>query len=189
LFSLGIVLCEAVTGSNPFARPSLIETTTAIGQTPASAAPVTVRLPDAIKAVVVKALQKAPASRYESVAELATDLQRILATLDAPAAPRARTRHAVVGVVALAAVCTAGGIGYQRLQRRQWVREQATAEIVRLASAERTVAAFSLIHTAERYLPGDAALQAAAAAATRVASIHSSPSGARVDVKDYFAPR
>ena len=186
IFSLGIVLCEAVSGANPFARPSLIETTTAIGETPASAGSVTIRLPAAIKAIVIKALQKPPAGRYQSIEELIADLQAARAALDAPAGMR--RGHVAVVVLALAAILAAGAVTYQRLQRRQWVREQAVPEIGTLAADERAAAAFRVIETAERYLPGDAALQAAVGRATRVATIHSTPSGALVEVKDYLAP-
>jgi dienelactone hydrolase len=188
IFSLGVLLCEAVSGANPFARSSVIETTTAIGQTPASAEPVATRLPASVKKIVVKALQRLPAQRYQRMADLVTDLQRVLTTLDAPAASGIRTRYVVAGVLAIVAILVAAGLAYQRMQRRQWVREQATPQIAELAKNERSAAAFRLIATAERYLPDDAGLKAAIAGATRLGSIHSTPSGALVEVKDYLAP-
>ena len=68
------------------------------------------------------------------------------------------------------------------------MREQATPEIVRLASQEKSAAAFATIQSAERDLPDDPDLARAVAAATRVASIHSVPAGATVEVKDYLFP-
>jgi dienelactone hydrolase len=190
VFSLGVLLCEAVTGINPFARPSVLETISAVAQTPAPAANVTAALPPAVSAVVIKALQKDPAGRHQTSADLAADLQRILTSLDVPSAatgPGSGYRYAVIGLtIAMAAVI--GGVAYRRSERRHWVREQATPEIARLASQEKSAAAFLTLQAAERYLPDDSDLARAAAAATRVASIHSVPPGATVEVKDYVFP-
>lgn len=188
IFALGVLICEAIAGENPFARSSVIETTSAITQTPVSATPVTTRLPSAVKGIVVKALQKSPAQRYQTVMDLITDLQQGLTRLTTPAISGVRTRYVASGVLALVAVVGVTAVAYQRSQRRHWVREQASPQIVKLARDERSTAAFRLIQTAERYLPGDPALQAAIAGASRVATIHSSPSGALVEVKDYLAP-
>ena len=84
IFSLGVLLCEAVTGTNPFARPGVLETMSVIGQTPAPAAKAMAALPPAVSAIVIKALQKDPAGRYQTMADLAADLQRVLSGLDAP---------------------------------------------------------------------------------------------------------
>jgi formylglycine-generating enzyme required for sulfatase activity/dienelactone hydrolase len=189
VFSLGVLLCEAVTGINPFARPGVMATMSAIGQTPAPAARVTGDLPPAIGAVVIKALQKDPAARYQTSADLAADLQRILTGLDVPPADglRSRSRYAAVALTMVVAA-GAGGIAYRRSERRIWVREQAIPDIARLANQEKSAAAFATIQAAERYLPEDPDLARAAAAATRVASIRSSPPGAVVEVKDYLFP-
>jgi eukaryotic-like serine/threonine-protein kinase len=66
------------------------------------------------------------------------------------------------------------------------VREQAAPEIAKLASEDKTAAAFPLIQTAERILPDDPALVHAVNDATRVVSLTSTPPGADVEVKDYL---
>jgi dienelactone hydrolase len=189
VFSLGVLLCEATTGINPFARRTVLETMSAIGQTPVPAARVTGDLPPAISAVVIKALQKDPAGRYQTAVDLAADLQRILTGLDSRPADsrRSRRRYAAVAL-AIALAAGVGGIVYRRSERRHWVREQATPDIARLVKQEKAAAAFPTIQEAERYLPADPDLARAAAAATRVASIRSSPPGAVVEVKDYLFP-
>jgi hypothetical protein len=192
VFSLGVLLCEAVTGTNPFARPGVLETLRAIGETPAPAVGVTKNLPPGVSAVVLKALQRDPASRYQTSAELAADLELALADLEAPVrhrATRARTRYAVAAALVLVVTGGAvGGVAYRRAERRVWVREQAMPEIIRLTSAEQTAAAVPLIQAAEGYLPGNADLGRVVDEATRVASIHSSPDGAVIEVKDYAFP-
>jgi len=189
VFSLGVLLCEAMTGTNPFARPSVMATIGALEQTPAPAVRVTGDLPPAISAVVIKALQKDPAGRYQTSADLAADLQRILSGLDSPLADSRRLRGRYVAVALTVAVAAGvGGTAYRRSERRHWVHEQAIPDITRLAGQEKTAAAFATIQEAERYLPEDPALARAVAAATRVVSIRSSPPGAVVEVKDYLFP-
>jgi hypothetical protein len=190
VFSLGVLLCEVATGINPFARSSVLETMSAIGQTPALAARVTTELPAKVGAVVLKALQKHPADRYQTSAHLAADLQGILTDLNAPQPTPSRS-HARYAAAAALMIAVAGGIGllaYRRSERRHWVHEQATPEIARLAREEKSASAFPLLERAEHILPNDPELARAAAEVTRTASIHSSPSGAIVEVKDYLAP-
>ncbi len=195
LFSLGVMLCEAASGTNPFARSGLLETVSAIGRTPAPAAKAVVALAPELRALLLKALARDPAARQQTAAELAADLKRAqdaLAAATAPGAnvspPRRYKRYAIAATVVILIAAGLAAEAYRRMERRLWVREHATAEIERLAGEERAAAAFPLIQTAESYLPGDAALAHAAEQATRVVSIESSPPGAVVDVKDYVAP-
>ncbi len=168
IFSLGVLLCEALTGTNPFARAGLVEIVSAIGQTPASAASVTVDLPPAARSIVLKTLQKDARQRYQTTTELAADLQRALTGLDAPAAgtvcdvaacPR---RYAVAAALVIAAAGGSGFLAYRRSERRHWVREQATPEIAWLATTEKSASAFPLLQRAEQILRDDPGLARAA---------------------------
>ncbi|MHB0971589.1 MAG: protein kinase domain-containing protein [Thermoanaerobaculia bacterium] len=75
LFALGCMLFEGLTGKNPFARPSIVETIHAIVyEKPAKAEPageVEARLHD----VALRCLEKKPEDRYGSARELAADLR------------------------------------------------------------------------------------------------------------------
>jgi serine/threonine-protein kinase len=75
LFALGCILFEGLTGKNPFARPSIVETIHAIVyEQPANAEPageVEARLHD----VALRCLEKDPEDRYGSARELAADLR------------------------------------------------------------------------------------------------------------------
>lgn len=190
VFALGVLLCETITGSNPFARPTLLEIVSAIGATPAPAASGTAALPPAIRAPILKALQKSPADRYPSASEFASALQQLQPQTGAPASrtPVQWRRRAIVAIAALALVAAAGWMAYQRSARRESVRTHDVPEIARLAADERAAAAFPLIARAEQTLPGDPEVQRAIAAATRTVSIDSDPEGASVEVKDYLAP-
>ena len=173
VFSLGAVLCEAVTGTNPFARASLLETVTAIQQAPAPAERVTVDTSPDVRQIVIKALQRIPERRYQTASDLVGDLQRASIERDrtarAPGAGsqgRARWYMAAAAVVLLGSAIAAGEM-YRRSERRHWVFEQAIPDIVRLTGAHQSVAAFQILQTAERYAPGDPALASAAAEAAR----------------------
>ncbi len=191
LFSLGVVLCEMATGTNPFAAGGIVDTISAIQRTPVPAASLSAELPRDVRDIIVKLLQRDPADRCHASQELATDLRKVLGTLDMPARLHVGSRRRGVAIAAALALVVGAGIAasfYRGSERRQWVREQATPEIVKLAAEDKGVQAFPLIHEAEKYASGDPDLERAVASATRVASVHSSPPGALVEVADYLSP-
>jgi dienelactone hydrolase len=193
LFSLGVLLCEMVTGTNPFAGGSVVDTIGAIQRTPAPAASLTAGLPRDARDIILRLLQRDPADRYRASRDLETDLRNALGTIDMPARAQAGSRprrRALIVAAALALVVAVGAaaVAYRTSERRHWVREQAAPEIVKLAAADKGVAAFQLIEEAEKYAPGDPDLARAAASATRVATVHSTPPGAVVEVEDYLSP-
>ena len=190
IFAMGVLLCEAVTGNNPFARPTLLEVAAAIQQTPAPVEPLLANLPTDVGAIIRKSLQRDRARRYASATELVAELRKALAACDERERPRAPARRisrwqvAAGAAVVVAAVAAAGWL-FRGSERRHWVHEQAVPEIGRLLDRQQTVRAFALLQTAERYLPDDPDVISAASKATRVVSIQSSPAGATVAVQDY----
>ena len=77
LFSLGAVLYEMATGRPPFAGTSDAVTFEAIlGREPVPPQALNPEVPEELAAIVGKALEKDPALRYQSAAELRVDLQR-----------------------------------------------------------------------------------------------------------------
>src|SRR5262249_6961555 len=71
VFALGICLYEALTGQSLYQRPTDYETMKAVIEDPVPSLK-TVRpdLPDALDAIVKKALQKSPEDRWRSAAEM-----------------------------------------------------------------------------------------------------------------------
>ena len=114
IFSLGIVLCEMLTGRNPFGRSSSVETMSAtLAEDAALDLPKGV--PPALEAIIRRCLDKKPANRFQSAHDLAFAL-RTLPGLPVPASrgaaspdggKRRRPLLAIVGVLAAAALVSA----------------------------------------------------------------------------------
>jgi serine/threonine protein kinase len=88
IFALGVVLYELLTGSRLFKRASDIQTLTAVSEcrvTPPSH--VTTRVPADLDAIVLKALAKDPAERYQEAAHLQAALEGWLQVNRLPASP------------------------------------------------------------------------------------------------------
>jgi len=188
LFSLGVTLCEALTGTNPYARPSVLDTLTSIGKAPAPAEPAVVTLPKPVRAILLKLMQKNPADRHRSAADLATDLQKLGSELAGSEGWRGRRSLAAIAAAAVVAAVAVGAFAWRSAEHRRWAREDAIPEIEKLVEQEKWAAAFPLVVEAEKYLAGDPELERVVAAASRVTSIHTKPEGALVEVKDYNSP-
>jgi eukaryotic-like serine/threonine-protein kinase len=89
LYSLGIVLYELTTGQLPFdADTPVAVALKQVNEEPVPPRQINPDIPPALEAVIMRALQKDPATRYSSAEEMRTDLKRVLAggSVDAPAA-------------------------------------------------------------------------------------------------------
>jgi serine/threonine protein kinase/Tfp pilus assembly protein PilF len=101
IFSLGVLLCEALTGSNPFAGSADLDVVSAVNATPEPAARATADLPAGVRDIILKALQRDPRQRFRTAAELAVALQGQLATR------RPIRRRAIVAAVAALVIVVA----------------------------------------------------------------------------------
>jgi DNA helicase-2/ATP-dependent DNA helicase PcrA len=100
IFSLGVVLCEMVTGTGPFVTRNRIDTMHAIlhlePRLPSTAKR---ELPHALQQIIAKALAKAAKERYQTVAELAAELKTLRRDLElgtakiGPATSRLLVQH------------------------------------------------------------------------------------------------
>src|SRR5512139_2376214 len=88
LFSAGVILYQFLTGERPFAGSSTTTMQKVLKQDPLPPSTLNVTLPEAVDAVVRKALAKRPEDRYQTAQEFADALRAALAP--APARPAAR---------------------------------------------------------------------------------------------------
>ena len=93
LYSIGVMAYEALTGKVPFAGDSPLVIAMKQVQEPVPLEPLErANVPDALRAIVLKALSKNPDERYTSAAELEAELSAVQNALPVtPAEPPART--------------------------------------------------------------------------------------------------
>jgi tetratricopeptide (TPR) repeat protein/predicted Ser/Thr protein kinase len=126
LFSLGIVLYEAITDEHPFLRESALATASAIvSDAPGSGSePHTLTEAGPIRQVVMRLLEKDPDARYDSAESLVADLRAVVrgeplpSFLIRPSKTGARRLRAIVtAAVAALALATAGALWWHGRQR------------------------------------------------------------------------
>ncbi|HEV2446280.1 MAG TPA: serine/threonine-protein kinase, partial [Candidatus Sulfopaludibacter sp.] len=193
LFALGLVLSEMAAGRLPLPRESL-------GRMMASGSVATaprlsetgMEVPAGLDALVADLVEKDPAQRRQSAAEVAAELSALADRLAAPAVSPARSllRPAVLvpAAAALLVAILGGGWLYQRSERRRWAREEAIPEINRLNGETKPLAAFQTLLKAEQILPGDSRLAQAAQNFTQFTSVKAPEAGARIEIQDYLDP-
>lgn len=115
LFSLGVVLYEMATGRVPFSGDSPAEVLRAIQHdTPAPPRNLAPEVPPELVAVILRALEKDPAMRYQTAADLSADLKRIQRSQTADFGLAARTaaarRHHRVAMAVVLLAMSAGAV-------------------------------------------------------------------------------
>jgi serine/threonine protein kinase/tetratricopeptide (TPR) repeat protein len=124
IFSLGVVLYEALTGKHPFAAGSYVATThRVLHEKPASIRIFNSTVPEALESTVNRALAKQPADRYQSARELLTDLHFVEEATSQPGltlpswAPPPLWKRILGPVLATLVVVAMVAAGYQAVQR------------------------------------------------------------------------
>ena len=105
LFSLGVVLYELTTGHRAFSRPTTVETLNAILKEEVPELPGSV--PVGLRQIIAHCLEKEPARRFQTAADVAFALRSFASTASVPASPQldaapTRRRGALYSAAALA---------------------------------------------------------------------------------------
>ena len=106
MFSFGVVLYEMLAGRRPFTAPTSLELLERVIH--ATPAPLPADLPEPLRALVMKALEKNPGDRYPSMRELVAGLRALQrASGQSVGAPR-KYRRTWLAAAGLAAIAAAG---------------------------------------------------------------------------------
>jgi predicted ATPase/HPt (histidine-containing phosphotransfer) domain-containing protein len=88
LYSLGVTFYELLTGRLPFESEDALELVHAhVARTPVEPAVLRLDLPPVLSDIVMRLLEKAPDERYQTVAGVRADLERVRAQLGGPGSP------------------------------------------------------------------------------------------------------
>ena len=181
LFSLGVVIYEMATGRRPFRGSSTVAISDAILHDPPQSFG-HAALPERLKIVVLRLLEKDPARRFANAAEVSAELDAIAASLHGREIPRRRL--VLAGAAVAVAIAVAGWV-WRRESRIRWARGTAALEATKLIAAEDFHGAADLLRRARAVLPTDPSLEALWNQATVEITAESVPPGADVSYRRY----
>jgi DNA-binding winged helix-turn-helix (wHTH) protein/dienelactone hydrolase len=194
VFSLGCVLYEMLIGVGPFKRHTDTDTLSAILKEPPPPMDVAEQeVARELQRVVWKALEKDPAERYASGAELKQALAEVEEQL-APPPPVAvrslvkwltRPRVLIPALIVVAVVGVVLGRWLHHQSKVSWARRTAIPEIARLIEAGEGFDAFTLAEEAKRYVDSDPVLDGLFDQVCGLNTIVTDPPGATVAYKGY----
>jgi formylglycine-generating enzyme required for sulfatase activity/dienelactone hydrolase len=206
VFSFGVVLYEALTGRRPFTAATDLQLLQTIIHAPA--APLDADLPQALRAIVEKAIEKDPADRYQTMRDFVVDLRRVVraaaqhrdhsldesklvtSTQQAPARKRFRASPRAAGLtLAVVAALSAAGWLWQRSAAAARARTETIPAIAKLVESGDYASAFARAKEIPAYVRDDPLLTTLKPQFTATYSVTSSPPGAEVFVRGYDAPQ
>jgi dienelactone hydrolase len=201
IFSFGILLYEVLTGRRPFSAATDLEMLQSIIH--ATPTPLPAELPEALRVIVEKAIEKDPGDRYQTMRDFVVDLRRVVRaaaqhrdqSLDEsklitgtrpPARKRLRVspRAAVIGVAVIAGLSTTAWL-WQRSAAATRARAEAIPAIAELVEAGDNAAAFARALELPAHVRDDPLLATLKPQFAATYSITTTPPDAEVFVRDY----
>lgn len=195
IFAFGIVLYEMLANHRPFDGATELDLMYAVVH--AEPTPLPAEIPEALRTIVAKAIEKDPAERYQSMRDLVVDLKRVARRGEAGAVSgerasvaerplrRARAPTYAAFAVLVVAALAAGSFAWYRAAQAHWAHDEAIPAIARLTDQGDYRAAFALAVRAEPYASDDAMLRSLTPLFTVTHSVTSMPAGAKVFARDY----
>jgi eukaryotic-like serine/threonine-protein kinase len=196
IFSFGSVLYEVLTGRRAFAGQSSAALLSAVMRDdPQPLNEVKRDIPPELRRIVTRCLQKLPAARYASGAELAHEIKDCRDLLFpesgavlSPARIVREARRPRVLIPLLLTIIILGTTAawlVKRYRDARWAREVAVPEISRLADQGKFGDAYALAVKAEKSISGDAALAKLWPVISYQISLETTPPGVDVSRRDY----
>src|SRR5687768_6227056 len=191
-FAFGVLLYEMVSGKSPFDGPSLQAIISAIiANAPPPLRKLRSDVPADLERIINGCLEKDPAKRYATTAELA-DALRLCESR------RASDRHKLASflrkpaVIAAAAVIALAlgiwGWRWSRGSEERWARTEALPQIASLAETGDLYAAYRTARRAGKHLVDQVELNKLVGRFTLPVRVTTQPAGAEVWVKGYATP-
>jgi serine/threonine protein kinase/formylglycine-generating enzyme required for sulfatase activity len=188
IFSLGVVLFHMATGTTPFRGASRADVLHSVITEPHQPVrELNPEIPQELAGVIDRALCKAPEDRYQSVQEMASDLQAIqsqVSLLKHPASVSARRQRRTFAMLAAASLLGALGWFAWQAANVRWARQQIPV-IEAFARAGRSFEAYDLATLVRKYDPGEPTLTRLWPGISDMLSVTSEPGDAQVYVKRF----
>jgi predicted esterase len=184
IYSVGVVAYEMLAGKPPFEGTPQSVLSAQIAIAPRPLLQLKPDVPPAIAQIVMKCLEKDPASRFQTADELLNAIESLVTPVGRAAPlPETRARRArrmAAGAAVAAALATIAVIAIGRMKRDRWVHQTALPELRRLVVAGENDSAFALALRIQDASPGDSTLEASWPGFTRNVVVESNPEGATV---------
>lgn len=187
VFSLGVVIYEMLAGQRPFTGASSSDLIAAILSRPQQPLrEIRTGVSRELEAVVAKCLEKKPANRYPTAAELLTDLK----SAALPTAMPARKQRPVVAILAalLIVVALVASVSLFSRNRKRRVAEEQIATAERLVKEHRFGDAYDLVAAAALTLPANDRVRDLLTQTSAPVSFSSEPPGATVFARRFKGP-